>query len=63
MKCPYAVNRKTTTITNNTFDENGYNTKSVEMQENFATYPECQKENCGAWQGSKCNYNQGINWR
>ena len=22
---------------------------------------ECAKENCGAWQNGKCNYNQGAN--
>lgn len=61
MKCPYAVNRKVTTVTNNSFNENGYNVKSIDMQENIVTYLECQQENCGAWQNGRCNYNQGSN--
>jgi len=64
MKCPY--NRKTLNYSKqykNDFlnEENatlkGYEEAYLEVY----TLMECEKENCGAWQNEKCNYNQGNN--
>ncbi len=56
MKCPYAVHRKTVTKTQMEYDDDGQQTSWVEAQNNMASFAECQKENCGAWQNGKCCY-------
>lgn len=56
MKCPYAVHRKTITQSHIEYDDEGKQTDWTEIQNNTAFFVECQKENCGAWQDSKCCY-------
>lgn len=56
MICPYAVNRKTVTAWECTFDDEGRQDSSKQIENNVVTYPECQKENCGAWHNGECGY-------
>lgn len=56
MKCPYAVIRITKTRYVNHFNDDGYNDFSNSLEVNSASFVECEKENCGAWQNGKCCY-------
>jgi hypothetical protein len=59
--CPY--NRKSikqVTQTVNEFEENQVKSYQTVLVEEYQLI-ECEKENCGAWNNERCNYNQGVN--
>ncbi len=58
MKCPYAVHRQITTQTAFEFDEEGRNNIATTIENNTASFCNCHKENCGAWDSKqgRCNY-------
>ena len=58
MKGPYAVNRKYVTQTHLNYDENGYQTDWIEVQNDNAEFTECLKENCAVYNAEKqkCEY-------
>lgn len=58
MKCPYAVNRKTVSQTIYEYNEDGIPTFQQTVEENKATFPDCLKQQCGAWKDGHCAYNE-----
>lgn len=58
MKCPYAVDRHSTTQTTFEYDESGNLMFQQSIEHNSASFVDCLQENCGAWQNGKCQYNQ-----
>lgn len=58
MKCPYAVNRQTTTQCMIEHNEEGQQTGWTEYQNNQASFIDCLKEECGAYnpETSRCEY-------
>ena len=61
MKCPYCVNTVQVVQTRNEFNESGCTTFSEEKSLLHRKFVSCLKEDCGAWQNGRCNYNQGAN--
>lgn len=61
MRCPYACDIETAEEVTQEHDENDNlifrQTKSFSHRK----YISCLREECGAWQGGRCNYNQGPN--
>lgn len=59
MKCPYAVDRHCVSQTKFEYDENGAETFRQTVEHNTATFVDCMKQECGAWQDGRCRYNAG----
>jgi hypothetical protein len=61
MICPY--NRKSlkqVTQTKHSYEEGNNNFSEQILIEDYVLM-ECPKEECGAWQNDRCNFNQGHN--
>lgn len=56
MICPYAVNRKVITAWQCTFDAEGRQDTSKQIDNNTVSFPKCQESNCGAWKDGHCAY-------
>lgn len=60
MKCPYNHGKVTECI-QQTHDENGFLVQQMTIT--MRQLMECAKEECGAWQDGRCNYNQDHNYQ
>lgn len=58
MKCPYAVDRRTVAQTTYEHDEDGVLTFQQIVENNTASFVECLREECGAWQDGRCQYRE-----
>jgi hypothetical protein len=58
MKCPYVVNIQQTNVNKYEYDEDGKQTIHNHRLVEVRTFVECVKEDCGAYQNSKCCYNE-----
>ncbi len=56
MKCPYAVHRRIVSQTKFEYNEDGTVLCQTTVDNNTAQMLECAREDCGAWQGGRCNY-------
>lgn len=56
MKCPYAVDRRTVSQTSFEYDEDGVEVFRQTVEDNTASFLECLREECGAWQDGRCQY-------
>lgn len=56
MKCPYAVDRRTVAQTSFEYNEDGALTFQQTVENNTASFVECLREECGAWQDGRCRY-------
>lgn len=60
MKCPYACNIEQVNQWKYE-NEDGLSKNTVHKLIEKKTYVDCLKEDCGAWQNNRCNFNQGHN--
>lgn len=60
MKCPYVVHTQAITQQSNRFSEDGSLRVLVEIQNSVAVFPDCLKEDCGAWKNGQCCYKGGA---
>ena len=56
MKCPYAVDRRTVMQTSFEYNEEGAEVFRQTVENNTASFVECLREECGAWQDGRCRY-------
>ena len=56
MKCPYAVDRRTVAQTSFEYDEEGVEIFRQTVEDKTASFLDCLREECGAWQDGRCQY-------
>ena len=56
MFCPYAVNRHSVQQTIYEYNEDGSMKMCQTVDHNNAEFTKCKEQECGAWRGGKCCY-------
>ena len=56
VKCPYAVDRRTVAQVSYEYNEEGVPVFQQTVENNTASFLECLREECGAWQDGRCRY-------
>lgn len=60
MKCPYVVHRSGNVSTIYKYDDEGRVHVETTVENNCATFSECYKESCGAWDKTEARCVYGV---